>query len=75
MPIIGQSGSGKSHLVRWVKEKTPTTDRRQVIYLAKTRTSLKAVVRALLAEVEGGELAQLRADVDRMTLRTGPSRT
>ena len=25
MPVIGQSGSGKSHLVRWVKEKTPST--------------------------------------------------
>lgn len=67
MPVIGQSGSGKSHLVRWVKEKTPTTAGRQVIYLEKTRTSLKAVVRALLAEVETGELAQLRADVDRMS--------
>lgn len=67
MPVIGQSGSGKSHLVRWVKEKTPSTPRRQVIYLEKTRTSLKAVVRALLAEVEGGDLAQLRADVDRMS--------
>src|SRR5262249_54345593 len=67
MPVIGQSGSGKSHLVRWVKEKTPSTDRRQVIYLPKTRTSLKAVVKTLLAEVEGSELDQLKADVDRMS--------
>lgn len=67
MPVIGQSGSGKSHLVRWVKERTPTTPRRQVIYLEKTRTSLKAVIRSLLADVDGGELAQLRADVDRMS--------
>jgi hypothetical protein len=67
MPVIGQSGTGKSHLVRWVKEKTPSTDRRQVIYLPKTRTSLKAVVKTLLAEVEGSELDQLRADVDRMS--------
>ncbi len=67
MPIIGQSGSGKSHLVRWVKEKTPTTERRQVIYLPKTHTSLKAVVKTLLAEVAGSELDQLKADVDRMS--------
>jgi len=67
MPVIGQSGSGKSHLVRWIRETTPTTDGRQVIYLQKTRTSLKAVVRALLAEVDSSELAQLRADVDRMS--------
>lgn len=67
MPVIGQSGSGKSHLVRWVKEKTPTTDRRQVIYLPKARTSLKAVVKTLLAEVEDSELDQLRVNVDRMS--------
>ena len=67
MPVIGQSGTGKSHLVRWIKEKTPSTDDRQVIYLPKTRTSLKAVVKALLAEVEDGELDQLKADVDRMS--------
>ena len=67
MPVIGQSGTGKSHLVRWIKEKTPSTHDRQVIYLPKTRTSLKAVVKALLAEVEDGELDQLKADVDRMS--------
>jgi len=67
MPVIGQSGTGKSHLVRWIKEKTPSTRTRQVIYLPKTSTSLKAVVRALLAEVEDGELDQLKADVDRMS--------
>jgi hypothetical protein len=67
MPVIGQSGTGKSHLVRWIKEKTPSTEQRQVIYLPKTRTSLKAVVKTLLAEVESSELAQLKADVDRMS--------
>ena len=67
MPVIGQSGTGKSHLVRWIKERTPSADDRQIIYLPKTRTSLKAVVKALLAEVEDGELDQLKADVDRMS--------
>jgi hypothetical protein len=33
----------------------------------KPRTSLKAVAKTLLAEVEGSELAQLKADVDRMS--------
>ena len=66
MPVIGESGTGKSHLVRWVREKTPSTPKRQVIYLPKNQTSLKAVVKALLAEVEDSELDQLRSDVDRM---------
>lgn len=67
MPVIGESGTGKSHLVRWVREKTPSDDKREVIYLPKSQTSLKAVVKALLAKVESAELNQLRTDVDRMS--------
>jgi hypothetical protein len=67
MPVIGESGTGKSHLVRWVREMTPPTDRRMVIYLPKNKTSLKAVVQELLAEVESAELDQLRADVTKMS--------
>ena len=67
MPIIGESGTGKSHLVRWVREKTHSTPNRQVIYLPKSQTSLKAVVKVLLAEVQDDELDQLRSDIDRMT--------
>jgi hypothetical protein len=66
MLVRGESGTGKSHLVRWVRERTPSTDTREVIYLIKSQTSLKAVVKALLARVDSPELNQLRADVDRM---------
>ncbi|SCF20994.1 hypothetical protein GA0070558_15119 [Micromonospora haikouensis] len=69
MPVVGESGAGKSHLVRWVHEKTPPTRSRVVIYLPKSSTSLRAVVRALLdqPDIDSPELAQLRADVDRMS--------
>lgn len=67
MPVIGESGTGKSHLVRWVKERTPSTDRREVIYLKKSDTSLKAVVKALLVQVKSSELDKLRTDVDKMS--------
>lgn len=63
MPIVGDSGSGKSHLVRWVRENIPPRDKYQVIYLEKSQTSLKAVVEALLKGVEDDSLAQLRSDV------------
>ncbi|MET7339428.1 protein DpdH [Nonomuraea sp. NPDC005650] len=66
MPIVGGSGSGKSHLVRWVKERTESTPRRHVIYLEKARTSLKSIVEALLTEVDGPEFDKLRSDVLRM---------
>ncbi len=66
MPVIGDSGTGKSHLVRWIREQIPSTEQRRVIYLPKTRTSLVAVVDELLAGVEGEHFAQLREDVRRL---------
>ena len=69
MPIVGDSGSGKSHLVRWVQEQLLLTpdDRRHVIYLPKMQTSLAAVVDALLSGVEGEQFSQLRADIHRLS--------
>ncbi|MFI7578001.1 protein DpdH [Micromonospora sp. NPDC049497] len=74
MPVTGESGTGKSHLVRWVHELTRSTEKRVVIYLPKTSTSLRAVVRTLLDQpgVDSPELAQLRADVDRMSSELDP---
>src|SRR5262245_8515449 len=43
MPVVGESGSGKSHLVRWVREQLADvegSDKREVIYLEKSKTSL-----------------------------------
>lgn len=64
MPVVGDSGSGKSHLVRWVRENIPFSDRYRVIYLEKSRTSLKAVVHALLEGAEGEALRKLKSDID-----------
>ncbi|KAB2588166.1 protein DpdH [Streptomyces arboris] len=63
MPIVGESGSGKSHLVRWVRENLPASDKRKVIYLEKSRTSLRHVIESLLEGIDDEEIAQLRTDV------------
>ncbi|GII52780.1 hypothetical protein Pth03_11690 [Planotetraspora thailandica] len=63
MPVVGDSGSGKSHLVRWVREHIPPSARRRMIYLEKSETSLKSVVEKLLEGAEGDSLDQLRKDV------------
>ncbi|MEU8132137.1 protein DpdH [Streptodolium elevatio] len=63
MPIVGESGSGKSHLVRWVRENLPVTDKRKVIYLEKSKTSLRHVIESLLEGVDDTEISQIRSDV------------
>ncbi|MFJ8197324.1 protein DpdH [Streptomyces sp. NPDC096152] len=67
LPIVGDSGTGKSHLVRWVRENLPPSDKYKVIYLEKAKTSLRAVIDALLADADSGALAQLRTDIHRFT--------
>ncbi len=66
MPVLGESGTGKSHLVRWALAKTTPTDDRQIIYLPKDRTSLADVVELLLAGNEGEPFDGIRADLGRL---------
>lgn len=63
MPLVGESGSGKSHLVRWVREHLDAEPHQKVIYLEKTKTSLKAVLESLLSDVEDPSLEGLKREV------------
>lgn len=69
MPVIGESGTGKSHLVRWVHERTESNDRRAVVYVPKAKTSLRALIHILLErdDVDTPELRKLREKVDDYT--------
>ncbi|MGW1914959.1 protein DpdH [Streptomyces sp. NPDC002076] len=71
VPVVGESGSGKSHLVRWIREQLAEmkdgADKREVIYLEKSKTSLKAVVSTLIAKAESSDLAQLKEDINKFT--------
>ncbi|MEG3632172.1 protein DpdH [Micromonospora palythoicola] len=68
MPVIGEPGTGKSHLVRWVYERTRRrpADNRVVIHVPKASTSLRALVRILLdrEDIISEKLIQLRRQVD-----------
>ncbi|GIF63917.1 hypothetical protein Ais01nite_19520 [Asanoa ishikariensis] len=68
MPVIGESGTGKSHLVRWVHERTSRmpVDHRVIIHIPKASTSLRALVRILLerSDIHSEKLTQLRNQVD-----------
>lgn len=62
--VLGESGTGKSHLIRWVKANLgEDTPRRHVVYLKKSETSLRDVVEALLIRQEDPELEEIRRRV------------
>jgi hypothetical protein len=62
-PVLGESGTGKSHLVRWVHATMPKAEKRRIIYLPKTRTSLRDVVEELLKDQEGPVFDEIRGQV------------
>ncbi|MAC83372.1 MAG: hypothetical protein CL624_04485 [Arcobacter sp.] len=46
--IEGESGSGKSHLVQWIRQHIPKTDKRYVLNIPKTETNLHSVLKKLI---------------------------
>lgn len=61
--VRGESGTGKSHLVRWVDANIAEQPGRHVIYLQKIETSLKDVIEKLLLEQEDPEFEDIRRRV------------
>src|SRR5260370_3862708 len=41
MPTVGEPGTGKSHLIRWMKACLPESTDRRLIYVPKDGTSLR----------------------------------
>lgn len=66
VPVLGASGAGKSHLVRWVHANTPAEPKRRVIYLPKDSTSLAGVVGKLLLDLDGPPFDDIRRDVGKL---------
>lgn len=66
LPIIGASGSGKSHLVRWLKAAIdPNEARWHVIYVPKYRTSLRGVIESITGGFEGAEFREIEETLRR----------
>jgi hypothetical protein len=61
--VLGESGAGKSHLVRWAHANIAKQPKRHVIYLQKTETSLKDVIERLLLEQADPEFDDIRRRV------------
>ena len=61
IPVVGQSGSGKSHLVRWLKASLTTTDERlHVVHIPKYETSLKRVIERVIAGFNNDDFNEVR---------------
>jgi hypothetical protein len=48
VPIIGFSGSGKSHLVRWMNLRIKRDETKEVLFVQKAKTNLRDIIKALI---------------------------
>ena len=60
VPIVGGSGTGKSHLVRWVWNRTKDRDNWESRYLAKNRTSIRRAIAIVIEGLEGPAINDAR---------------
>jgi hypothetical protein len=64
IPIVGVSGTGKSHLVKWLKAAIPRRPDLVIRHIPREGTSLPEVVRILLEGLEGGRFDEIRQSMD-----------
>ncbi|NKS24601.1 protein DpdH [Prescottella equi] len=71
LPILGHSGTGKSHLVRWLRmrlEKSQAqASKRRVIFVPKHKMSLRAILDLILDHAQSPEVDQFRERVHAAT--------
>lgn len=63
IPILGKSGTGKSHLVRWLRAHLETKDSTRLIFVPKHRMSLRGILELILEHATGDRADELRAKV------------
>lgn len=64
IPIVGGSGTGKSHLVRWVRDQTHAVPGWESRYLPKNRTSIRRVIEIVIQGLKGPVIAAAHEALD-----------
>lgn len=49
--VLGESGSGKSHFIQWMRLNIPETGNRCVLTIPKARTSLKSIIQSIIDQL------------------------
>jgi hypothetical protein len=74
LPIVGDSGVGKSHMIRWLDARLrllPDSNIRHIVRIPKS-SSLKGVLRLILQELPGKKYDELRQKIEKA--KTPPDR-
>lgn len=67
VPVLGSSGTGKSHLIRWLAANIKSTEKRRVLLIPKIGTNLKDIISLILEGMEGATFDEYRKRLNRAT--------
>jgi hypothetical protein len=66
-PVLGNAGTGKSHLIRWLALNIPEAENRRIVLIPKGGTNLRDVIYRVLAGMEGRKFEEYRERLARAT--------
>jgi hypothetical protein len=67
VPVLGSSGTGKSHLIRWLAANIKSTEKRRVLLIPKIGTNLKDIINLILEGMAGASFDEYRQRLNRAT--------
>ena len=67
VPVLGSSGTGKSHLIRWLAANIESTQKRRVLLIPKIGTNLKDIISLILKGMAGATFDEYRQRLNRAT--------
>jgi hypothetical protein len=65
LPVLGRSGAGKSHLVRWLRLNLHLEEHTRLVFVPKHKTSLRGILDLVLQHVDEERSRELRGRVAR----------
>ncbi len=67
VPVLGSSGTGKSHLIRWLAANIESIQKRRVLLIPKIGTNLKDIISLILEGMVGATFDEYRQRLNRAT--------
>lgn len=74
VPVLGEAGTGKSHLIRWLAARLRDASGRRVVLIPRARTNLRNVIAQILGDVPGKKLDEFRGRLQQETGQLTPAR-
>lgn len=64
--VLGDIGTGKTHLIRWISARIPSTDKRKVILIPRFGANLRKILQLILEGMEGPQFDDYRERLKRV---------